>query len=536
MRGIRRAFLLLAAAAVRAATPSWEALQARGARLGAVEIRLEDVFDLSDPAQDTWIGRLANALHIQTREGVVRRMLPLRPGEPVDARRIHEAERELRSYRFIKDARIDPELRPDGTVAAVVHVRDAWTLKASVGYTHAGGQTSWDFALRDRNLLGTGKDLGLRHDRLPDQRSTTFLYQDRQLLDSRWTLAASYQSLSDGKGRSLAVARPFFLLDTPWAVSVSIGDRNSTLRLYDQQRLAFAAPSIQAMADVQAAWLVRLEDASALRLGFRAVVEDQRYGPLQVGAPPLGLAPPDLAPRRLRGPALTLSWLQDRFRAFRDLQGMDTPEDYNLGWAGSAALGVSTRAWGATGAGPFLRGDVSRGWAPGLRSLVLAQSSLAGQVLDGRLADVQGWLSLTGYGWAWPRQVLAGNLQLDGTARPVPEHLLNLGGTEGLRGYPNLMHLGDRRWIASLEDRILTDWRWLGMLRAGFVVYADAGAIRRLDGTGWTRPYADLGAGLRFGDLKSSLARVVLLTVAVPLTRLPGQDRYQVLVGNTARF
>ena len=533
----RRLFLpCLAAVALRAGTPSWEALEARGTRLSAVEIRVQNVFDLSDPVQDTWVGRLADRLHLTTRDAVIRRMLTFRAGDRVDARQIHEVERELRAHRFIKDARIDPELRPDGSVAAVVRVRDAWTLKASAGYGRVGGQPSWGFGLRDRNILGSGKDFGIHHDRNLDQSSTTFLYQDPQFLGSRWTLSTSYKALSDGQERSLDLNRPFFALDTPWSMDVAAASGRSLLRIYDRQALVYTSLDVWAKGDLGAAWLARLDEGSALRLGMRIQAEDHRYGPLSSPAPPGALPPPGLAARRLRGPALTWDWLQDGFRTFRDLQGMDTPEDYNLGWSGRGAAGVFTRAWGSTGTGPFFAFHLAKGWAPGKRSLVLLQTGASGRELAGRFENGLGSLGLTAYAWHLPRQVLAANLALDLAVRPDPENLLYLGGEEGMRGYPSFMHPGDRRWMASFEDRILTEWRWLGMLRAGFVVYADAGAIRRLDGTGWTRPYSDLGAGLRFGDLKSSLGRVVLLTVAVPLAREPGQDRYQVLVGNTVRF
>lgn len=527
---------LLLAVSVRAESPSWEALESQGTRVSAVDIRIQDVFDLSDPAQDHWIGRLANQLHLTTRKAVIRRALTFRVGERVEARRIHESERELRSFRFLKDARIDPEVQPDGSVVARVWVRDAWTLKASVGYSRVGGQPSWSFGLRDHNLLGFGKDLGIHRDTEVDQSSTTFLYQDRQFLGSRWNLATSYQALSDGKGRGLELERPFFALDTPWAVALSASNGESLLRVYDQQNLVYTAPEVHAKGSVGGAWLVRQEAGSALRLGLRFQAEDQRYGSLASPVAPGGLRPPDLSPRRLRGAALTWEWVEDGFRAFHDLLGMDTPEDYNLGWSGHGSAGLFSRAWGSSGTGPFFEVDLAKGWAPAAHGLVLLQAGASGRKLDGRIENGLGSLNLTGYEWSLPRQVLAANLAMDGAIRPDPEKLLYLGGLEGLRGYPNFMYPGDRRWMVSLEDRILTEWRWLGMLRAGFVVYADAGAIRRLDGTGWTRPYSDLGAGLRFGDLKSSLGRVVLLTVAVPLSREPGQDRYQVLVGNTVRF
>jgi hypothetical protein len=527
---------LLLGVAARAEAPTWEDLEARGARIASVEVRIENVFDLSDPAQDTWIGRLANTLHITTREAVIRRTLTFAVGDPVDAQRIHEVERTLRAYRFLKDAHIDPELRPDGSVVAVVRVRDAWTLKLSVGYSHVGNQSSLGCVLRDRNFLGTGKDLGMRRERGVDQASTTFLYRDRQLFGSRWTLTSAYQSLSDGWGRSLGLSRPFFSTDTPWSVGVSGASTARLLRVYDRQALVYTAPSLVTRGALSAAWMIRRDVDSVLRLGMRVEASDARYGPLSVQAPPGTLPPPDLVPRRLRGAAVTLEWLQDGFRTFRNLQGMDTPEDYNLGWSGHVAAGLYSRAWGSTGTGPCFRADLSKGWALGSQSLILAQGAGAGRVLDGRFENGIGTFSLTGYRWGPAWQVLAINVTADAALRADPENVLYLGGLEGMRGYPNNMHPGSARWILSLEDRFLTEWRWLGMLRAGFVVYADAGAIRRLDGTGWTRPYSDVGAGLRFGDLKSSLGRVVLLTVAVPTVREPGQNRYQVLVGNVVRF
>jgi hypothetical protein len=74
------------------------------------------------------------------------------------------------------------------------------------------------------------------------------------------------------------------------------------------------------------------------------------------------------------------------------------------------------------------------------------------------------------------------------------------------------------------------------LVRLGYNAFVDVGAVRQFDGLGWSRPYSDIGAGLRLGNLKSSLGRVVLLSVAVPLNREPYQARYQFTIGNTVRF
>ncbi len=525
-----------AQAQAQALPGSWEALEARGAKLAAIRIVIQPVFDLSDPGEDIWIGRLGNALHVDTRESVIRHELTIHPGDPVDARRIHELERQLRGLRFIKDADITPEVAEDGAVTAVVRARDAWTLKVSVGYSQEGGHHSWSFGLQDQNLLGSGKALAFRREVNPDRTSNGLTYKDPQLFGSRWTGTVNYQSLSDGFSRGFTLARPFFEMTTPWSFDASATTVQSRWLMFDHDAQTFEAPSKMDSGTMGFAWRAAGDEAEVWRVGLRAEASDARYGPVAVDADPGLLVPPVLAPRRLRGPSFTMEWLQDRFRAFRDLQGMDTPEDYNLGWDASASLGVYTRAWGSTEAAPFFRFNASKGWAPSPRSLLLA-SAYAGARRGA--AGVENGLAggtLTAYRWGLPHQALAAYVAVDDAHRPDPENLLYLGGFEGLRGYTDHIHPGDRRWLASFEHRTLTDWRWFGILRVGFVAYADAGAIHRLDGQGWSRTYADLGGGLRFGDLKSSLGRVVYLTMAYPLVKEPGEDKWQVVVGNTARF
>jgi hypothetical protein len=530
--------LALGGAALRAQAPSWEELEAGGAKIAAIRIEIHPVFDLSDPHQDTWIGHLANAIHIDTRESVVRHELTIHAGDPVEARRVHEAERDLRSFRFVKDAEIRPEVEPDGAITAVVSVRDAWTLKLSVGYSQVGGRHSWGFGLRDQNLLGSGKELSFRREVDPDRTSNALVFNDRQVFGSRWTLSATYQSLSDGFARGFQISRPFSTLATPWSFQASASTTQSRVLVFDHNSQIFEAPSKLDAAQLGAAWRTGGGASGAWRAGFSLEAADARYGPLTVDAIPGALPPPNLAPRRLRGPALTVEWLQDGFRSYRDLQGMDIAEDYNLGWSGQSAFGTYTRAWGSEESAPtpFARISAQKGWAPDDETLLLAQVSGSGRRGPSGMENGLAGGTLTAYRWGFPHQVLAGFLSADAARRPDPESLLYLGGIEGLRGYTDHVHPGDRRWLASVEDRILTDWRWLGILRVGFVIFADAGAIRRLDGQGWSRTYADIGGGLRFGDLKSSLGRVAYLTMAYPLVKEPGQDKWQLVVGNAVRF
>ena len=145
------------------------------------------------------------------------------------------------------------------------------------------------------------------------------------------------------------------------------------------------------------------------------------------------------------------------------------------------------------------------------------------------LAVVQYW-KLT------PNQILAGLAAVDMGRRLDPENWYYLGGDQGMRGFPNELHPGDARWLVSAEYRYLTQQRWWGLVRLGYDAFVDMGAIREMNGQGWSKNYTDVGIGLRLGNLKSSLGRVILLSVAAPLNREPYQSRLQFTIGNTMRF
>lgn len=526
----------LARPATKSAAKPWNALESRRAVIGKVEVEIGDVFDLADPKENIWIGRTANHLHASTREMVIRRVLLFAEGDRVKERRIYETERLLRALPFVKNAHIDPVVQPDGTVVAMVRVRDAWTTQINAGYSQVGGQKTMNFSLDEKNFLGTGKsvtyDLSKDH-----ERSTWGLaYGDPQLFGSRWTLQAHTQYLTDGYVRSLKVERPFFALDTPWSMSTGLSQWHSSLNIFDQGKQIYQIPFVQDEVRMAGAMALVESGSRVWRGGLLFRRQDTSYGVAIPSDPPGTLLPPALNNRRLRGAALTLSTQKDAYETFVDLQGMDTPEDYNLAWTGDVELGTYLPSLGSTMAAPFIRIQSSMGWSSSDDDLTLMAASWDGRKPATGLEDSHLSLSLVQYQKLTPYQMLAGMVAVDMAKRSDPERLYYLGGDQGLRGYPNQLHPGDARWVASFEYRYLTEQRWWGLVRLGYSVFVDAGSVRQLDGLGWSRTYSDVGMGLRLGNLKSSMGRVILLSVAVPLNREPYQSKWQFMVGNTVRF
>lgn len=529
---------LLAASPVRPPRPPlpWAAVEARNAVISGITVEIGDVFDLSKPEENTFIGRTADHLHASTKEAVIRRVLLFKAGDRARTRRIYETERLLRALPFVKDAHIDPVVQPDGSVVARVRVRDAWTTQVNAGFSSVGGQRSENFGLDEKNFMGSGKSVAFDVSKNFQRTTWGITYNDPQFLGSRWTLMAQDEYLSDGFARAFSLGQPFFALDTPWSASVALNQKHAGLYLYDRGQQIFETPFVQDEVQGSAAAAFHRSADRVWRAGLAFDRQDTGYGAITLTGPPDDLLAPTLSDRRLRGGALTLSTEQDAFESFYDFLGMDTPEDYNLAWNGSLAIGAYTRALGSTMNAPYFLLQASQGWSTSLDDLTLFTASLSGRAPASGLQNAQANLALVQYYRLTPDQILAGLAAVDLGCRLDPENWFYVGGDQGLRGFPNELRPGDARWLASFEYRLLTEQRWWGLVRLGYDAFADVGAVRQFDGLGWSRPYSDIGCGLRLGNLRSSLGRVILLSVAVPLNREPYQARFQFTIGNSMRF
>src|SRR5690606_14823480 len=106
-------FALLAAPLAAQSPPGQDAATVRPdsselGRISYVFIDNNSTFDTSDTGLDSrfgWAYRAANALHIPTREWVIRRELLFAPGSCYDPFLLEESERLLRSYGFL--SRVD---------------------------------------------------------------------------------------------------------------------------------------------------------------------------------------------------------------------------------------------------------------------------------------------------------------------------------------------------------------------------------------------------------------------------------------------
>jgi len=503
--------------------------------ISSITIEVDDVFDLSKPEENTLLGRTANFLHIETRRSAVRDLLLFREGDPVDQRLIYESERLLRDQRWVRDASITLLEETGGGVSALVKVHDAWSLKGGLKFGSVGGDNTFGVRFHEVNFLGLGKTLLAGYEDNPERSIGEIEYQDPAIFGSRWQLFAGYKKLSDGYYKKLKVVMPFYELKTPWSFGAEGEREKLNFKLYNDDNLAYEIPSVTDKVSVYFHKALIIKEKSAFRAGVELWARQNLYDdPYPVH--PESLPAPALEDRRFRGPVLYFGYLEDDFLTCSNIMATSKAEDFNLGLEAQAHIGWFSRKFGSGVSAFYADLDLNKGFAPSDDWLILTAVQAEGRRENGFFRNMALNLKADIYNTTFPRHTLAASAEAFLGSRLDIENYVYIGGSDGLRGYPNHFKIGDKRWTFSAEDRITTDRTLWGILQWGYVGYVDAGAVRRIDGGQWTKTYTNVGFGLRMGNLKSAFGHIVLATIAVPLVREKGMDSYQIVFGNYIRF
>jgi hypothetical protein len=516
--------------------PTPEELQASGARVGEILVKVFDVFDPNVPGEDNWVYRTANALHYKSRDATIVRQLTFESGQPLIAQRLAESERVLRSRRYLYDAvvrvaRYDPATK----VADIeVSVRDVWTLNPGISYSNTGGKGSSGVELEELNLFGRGIQLQFGYKDNVDRTSTYVDWRDPNLFGSRWQLAAGYADLSDGQTQYVSLDRPFYSLDSRWALGGSAYDDQRLETRYDLGKPVDAFQVDSKQLDLRYGWSRGLEDGWARRwlAGMRS--DEQSFAFVPGETPPASL-PED---RKFVYPWAGLEWVEDAYVKTVNRNQIGRTEDAYHGTQFRATLGYAATVLGSSRSALVFSGLASSGreYRPDREWSAIATTN--GRLESGALVDAIIAAQVQHY-WRIDRhQTFYASLSGSATERLDPDHQLVLGGEEGLRGYPLRYQTGTSSALLTLEHRIYTDWYPFRLFFVGAAAFFDSGRTwgPTLGGEppmGWL---SDVGLGLRLGNSRSGLGSVVHIDFAYALNGIPGKDRFQITVETKRGF
>jgi opacity protein-like surface antigen len=500
--------------------PDDTALEAAGARIGLIAIHSAEIFDLSDPRENRALYRVANRWHINTRAGVVRAQLLFRSGEPYQHRLLEESERKLRQLNFLREPRIRPIAYHDGVVDVLVETHDVWTLQLGPSFGRSGGKNDTSLEFQDHNLLGFGKTAIAGSSRGVDRNSAYLEWRDPAVFGSRWTDSLRWAHNTDGRDWRVQFVRPFYALDVRYAAGLTLADgtREDTRYLLGSEydRYQHAAR----LFDVNGGWSPGLRAGHVLRLSAGWRVERDAFAPLYAGTP---LSPVTLGPlpadRDLVYPYVRADWLTDLFHTTRNQDLIARTEDLTFGLAASLQLGLASPAFGADRRAWTYAAHATYGWQlPGHQQLY-AGAGVSGRNDTRGAVDQRASADLAWY-WRTSRRTLT-HVRIAGDVGHALDldHYYELGGDNGLRGYPLRYQVGDARVQLKIEERVYTDWSWWRLFNVGGAAFFDAGRTYGsnpigVPQLGWLR---DVGIGLRLGNDRSALGNVIHIDIATPL-------------------
>jgi outer membrane protein assembly factor BamA len=511
-----------------------ERLEAEQVVIGDIVFDTEDVFDLSDPQENNWLYRLANRLHIVTKQPVVEKQLLFKSGEPYSKRLADETERILRDNTYFYDVSITPVNRQDGTVDMLVNTRDVWTLKPGFSFSRSGGENKKSVNLEELNLFGRGQQLEFLRSSNIDRDTTSFEFRDKHFGRSWTSVKLRLADNSDGHSNLLSVIRPFYALDTRWAAGVTALDDDRSSTLYQLGEKAAEYRHERDYVSAFGGWSAGLQDGWVRRYTLGVVADDNRFSNVIEATLPAAIP----ADRNLVYPFFGVEILEDKFEKSTNRNQISKTEDFLTGTRISASLGWSNDSWGADRDALLYSLSTNLSYGELSKTAWLFSVNASGRYESGEARN-----SVLSFHGRYNRQqtekrmfyasiawTLGSKLDLD---NPV-----ELGGDTGLRGYPLRYQSGDSKALITLEQRIFWDWYPFRLYRVGGAIFADYGRTwgdNPLGGPslGWL---ADVGFGLRFAPTRTGSRKIVHLDIAFPLGGDNSIDDVQILLESKKSF
>jgi len=453
------------------AVPSDGVLVANGATIGEIVYKIGDIFDLSNPRESYYFYRLANRLHINTREFVVRDDLLFNTGDRYSPELISESERILRGKNYLYDAQIRPIRYHNNQVDIEVKTRDVWTLSGGINYSRKGGENSYGYEIQEDNFVGLGKTVRIKRDINEFRTETEFLYRDPFLTAQRFQLALGYSYNSDGRSKLFELQRPFYSLDTKWAMGLYGSTFSRQEIIYqDGEELDYyyqdseylqlnGGYSRGQMGDLTIRW----------QLGFTVDFND--YNPSNATKDP-DLVPDD---KNLAYPWIQYNSQVTRYIKTSRINLINRTEDINLGATYYIRLGWSHSNFGSDRDAIIYEANYYNTNQTFSDHLLLVNLGSSGLVGEGFTENVYIGSEIRYFYPTFKNQVFYSELNFDAGHNLDDKSQLMLGGESGLRGYPARIQQGNRRLLFRMEERFYTDWHILQLLYVAGAAFFDIG-------------------------------------------------------------
>ncbi len=478
------------------------AMSARGdsLRIGRITINAIPVFNAAEAAHGGFY-RTVNVLHVQTPPALIRQFLLFQEGDVYVPARLAETERNLRLFDFLLSVSVTASPPHNGLVDVTVVTQDAWTTDVNGDFSNDGGKATFNVDVAQKDLFGTGSQLGLRSDHGVERNANSIEFLHPALLGPYWSFDTLFSKNSDGNEEKVALERPLFSYTTPWTASLLLDHLLRNERIFQEGEVVARFRQEHRQLALSRSHLLHNEETGSSSLIGGVDLSDDSFSHL----PDRG---GDLIPDGRHFRFLDAGYESTGFR-FVKLDYIDgdlRQQDFNLGHFRSVHVALSPPLSGRPTIWR-LRLAEGNGYAFSDDSFVLGQvhaSTRSGQDRNTILSfDLR---TITRFRTRYP-QAFVSRARLDLGWRLDRDVQFLADGQNGLRAYPDFAFEGSRRIVLNVEHRISLGRELLQFLGPGLAFFADSG--QAVDGP-FHGMKSDVGVGLRIGIARydSALIRI----------------------------
>jgi hypothetical protein len=475
--------------------------------VGKVTIEQRQVFDESDSTFLQKIGdyvqpvgdlaqtarKLANDVHVMTREEVIRRELLFKEGDPYDQRLVDESARHLRKLGIIGDISITSDTLVDDTIDILVKAHDRWTLNPSMSVQAGGGVTGFGVGIREENLFGMGQKAEVGYNRLSDRANPNggqISFTEPRLFGSWWSTSAQWRNADELKQTSLDIQHPFYADAAEWSARGYGSIGRVRIRQYQNGDVARDDYLNQ---ENELVWLGS-SSGSGAKLQLAA-----GYYRMRASSDSMELRPFDNVDLVIG----SVSILEREYYKGSYIENFGRVEDVLVGYQVGLTLGRNLHFSSLGSVDYFARafGQGSARFGGGL------SGNYKASITSYFIGDTPNEMTISAtalHHWRlMPNQTLLGRVTTTIGSHWAPSSQLTLGSFSGLRGYRSNEFAGQRLLLVNLEHRMFSMLSlWFFKLGASF--FFDSGVVwNQGEGFGGQPFHSALGVGLQIESGKS---------------------------------
>ncbi|KZN35171.1 hypothetical protein N475_03480 [Pseudoalteromonas luteoviolacea DSM 6061] len=498
--------------------------QIDNAKITSITLHQLNVFDTSLPEEDNALFRFANRAHVTTKPEVIKSILLFKENSKYDPKLLKESERLLRKQSYLYDARVFAEPDCDGNIAVTVVTRDLWTLLPDISFSRSGGENTSRIGFRESNLFGQGKRLSLTHIDDTDRSGYLFVYDDPNILSTRYQGRLEYSDNDDGERHYIGIDYPFFSTNTPYSYGgLNFADKRIE-PLYENGETVSEFLQETELSQAYFGMAKQLDDGWTRRFIFGYRDEEHSFNKISETTLPIAQN------RSLSYPYVQTQWFQDAFIKVKNFDSIYRTEDLNLGWNINTSLGYSDESISNDDSRWILNATVSKSHFSSEQSLTRFLFSIDGNwnVEKGEAENLITQLNFEYYLNTHDLQSWYAQLNITHGKHLTPDKQLTLGGETGLRGFPARYLQGERRIVLNLEKRYYWEYDLLQLFKVGGAAYFDIG---RVDGKALfvenSKFYKNVGFGLRMAPSRANSGLVLHLDLAAPINKPDKVDSVQ---------